>query len=649
MWIWYPGDFEIFHSLRLHCRRQERDCMYPAFWRLDDCWHNVKFKKDIILDKSETVITKCCGFGYVLINGRKYPLGKDFFLDKGECNIVVNVARQDGLPAIFIKGRTFSSGPDWESDNCTGHWFPSGCSGMYTDIDDDPEKFKFAYTQIKPQSIQKKDGGILFDFGKELFAKLCFTHAASPEPVSVYYGESETEALDKDAYLYDEIPANKDIWEMENRAFRYIFIKKDLQGIDLSADFEYLPLERRGSFASSDKKLNSIWETAAYTFHLNCREFFLDGIKRDRWVWSLDAYQSILINNYLYFDADITKRTLIALRGKDPPEQHLNTILEYSFYWIISIGEYYFNTGDIDFLRFIWPKMVSLLEFCLSRLDGMGFASGLPGDWVFIDWAEIDKTGAVAAEQIIFCNALSSMALCAEVLGYDSAQYMEAEKALHNKTNEYFWNSELHAYIDSFSSGKNNITRHANIFALLFNFADEAKKQEIIKYVLQNDKVAQITTPAWKFWELEALCVTGNHERAKNVMLSYWGDMLDLGVTTFWEEYKPDMEFPEHYAMYGDKYGKSLCHAWGASPIYLLGRYFLGIRPETSGYSRFVCTPNLGGLDWMEGTVPAPGGGIRLYMDKNSVRIQSEKNPGSVILNGIKTEILPGEEMYIKI
>ena len=27
--------------------------------------------------------------------------------------------------------------------------------------------------------------------------------------------------------------------------------------------------------------------------------------------------------------------------------------------------------------------------------------------------------------------------------------------------------------------------------------------------------------------------------------------------------------------------GKSLCHAWGASPIYLLGKYYLVIRPLT--------------------------------------------------------------------
>jgi hypothetical protein len=54
-------------------------------------------------------------------------------------------------------------------------------------------------------------------------------------------------------------------------------------------------------------------------------------------------------------------------------------------------------------------------------------------------------------------------------------------------------------------------------------------------------------------------------------MKDYWGGMLKLGATSFWEEYNPQKKGAEHYAMYGREFGKSLCHAWGASPIYLLG------------------------------------------------------------------------------
>ncbi|MBN2614002.1 MAG: hypothetical protein JXB00_20765 [Bacteroidales bacterium] len=49
--------------------------------------------------------------------------------------------------------------------------------------------------------------------------------------------------------------------------------------------------------------------------------------------------------------------------------------------------------------------------------------------------------------------------------------------------------------------------------------------------------------------------------------------------------------------MYGRRFGKSLCHAWGASPVYLLGRYFVGVRPTKPGYEEFEIRPVLGGLE----------------------------------------------------
>ena len=69
---------------------------------------------------------------------------------------------------------------------------------------------------------------------------------------------------------------------------------------------------------------------------------------------------------------------------------------------------------------------------------------------------------------------------------------------------------------------------------------------------------------------------------------SYWGGMLEQGASTFWEEYTPGQPGEEEqYGMYGDKYGKSLCHAWGASPIYLIGRYCMGVRPTSAAYDTF--------------------------------------------------------------
>ncbi len=38
--------------------------------------------------------------------------------------------------------------------------------------------------------------------------------------------------------------------------------------------------------------------------------------------------------------------------------------------------------------------MCSLMEFCEEQLDENGFLVGRENDWIYIDWADMDKTGA---------------------------------------------------------------------------------------------------------------------------------------------------------------------------------------------------------------------------------------------------------------
>ena len=45
-WIWYPGDFDIWHSLLLHSRRYERGVHIPCQWNLSTPFPNVSFSKD---------------------------------------------------------------------------------------------------------------------------------------------------------------------------------------------------------------------------------------------------------------------------------------------------------------------------------------------------------------------------------------------------------------------------------------------------------------------------------------------------------------------------------------------------------------------------------------------------------------------------
>ncbi|CAM3286879.1 amylo-alpha-1,6-glucosidase [Paenibacillus lupini] len=635
-WIWYPGDFEIYHHLLLNTRREERYHQWPAFWRLDDCYHNVKFRKEVQCDTPEEMTVYAHGSGVIWVDGKRYPFEKPINLSTGSHTIEIMVARTDGLPSIFIEGQQSASNSSWEANDYSIDWLPAGCNGLYLKKEDDPAIFAFQYEEILPLSIEQGEEGLLYDYGKETFAALMFENVQATKDIQLFYGESIEEALDTEhSIIIDTIPAASASYHCHPRAFRYLFIKgAEKEQFKLTAKYEYLPLEQKGSFTCSNDLINRIWETAEYTLHLNSREFFLDGIKRDRWVWSGDAYQSYLINNYLYFDPAITKRTIIALRGKDPIVRHINTIIDYSFYWLMSVYDYYETTKDIDFITMIYPRMKSMMEYCISRTDEDGFIRGREGDWVFIDWAEIDKTGAVSAVQMLYAESLKAVWACGELIGAGEKRYLERYEQLKARINECFWDEKRGAYIDSFESGKRNVTRHANIFALLWNLADSKQRESIITNVLLNDEVPQISTPYFKFYELSVMSRIGQLDYVSRQIQDYWGSMMKLDATTFWEEYNPEITGPERLSMYDDRYGKSLCHAWGASPIYVLGRYYLGVYPTSPGYESYVVEPQLGGLEWIKGTVPVNGGTVYVELTQDALEVKSDLAGGVVRING---------------
>lgn len=111
-------------------------------------------------------------------------------------------------------------------------------------------------------------------------------------------------------------------------------------------------------------------------------------------------------------------------------------------------------TGDKRFLEMIYPKMEKLMRFCGKQINEQGFIYGREKDWVFIDCYE---------------------------------------------------------------SGKQHVTRHANLFAILFDLVDEKQTEQILKNVVMNPDVPRITTPYFEFFELDVLGKTGHLEQVSTI------------------------------------------------------------------------------------------------------------------------------------
>lgn len=651
-WIWKFGEYEIYHNLLRHSQRQHYGYTRPPMWKIYMPDPVVRFRKTVTTMGGMLHIKKC-GDLFVTLQmagtSKKVELnGKtDFYLPKGTVTITLLIMNRISFPCAYVYG-VVESDETWIADDNTSDWKPVGTSDEFCDPEKTPENFPFSYQKIDYVDKEYHENGVLYDFGKETFARTRlwgFPH--KKKKITVCFGESREEALDQEwSVIHFEGEPQHGELTYRPYAFRYIFVNDtDAQ---IEAEYEYLPLEQKGYFSSKSELLDKIWDTAAYTFALNCREFILDGIKRDGWVWSADAYQSFFVNRYLYLDQDLERRTLIALAGKKPVKQHINTIVDYTFFWLISLWDYYQTYGDRKFLEQIHEQTEEIMCFCLGRSDEDGFMRGRKGDWIFIDWALMDRTGALCGEQILFAKAMESYSKICRVLGAEDNGCGEKAAKLKKAIQEKFFDTEKGVFVDSYESGKRMVTRHTNLLAYLFLPCTEQQKKDIYEKVILNEDITPITTPYFKFYENQVHCLEGKPEKLEESIIDYYGKMLETGATTLYEAFDPTESGTQHYAMYGQPYEKSLCHAWSASPIYLLGRYRLGVKNTGIAYDTFEVEPVPGKLQEFSGTVPVPGGTVSVSVRKECIAVKADIPGGTLIWKGKRYVLTAGQEFMIK-
>ena len=116
----------------------------------------------------------------------------------------------------------------------------------------------------------------------------------------------------------------------------------------------------------------------------------------------------------------------------------------------------------------------------------------------------------------------------------------------------------------------------------------------------QEKKLVGIGSPFFLYFTLKTLYKLGYHDVATNVIRRDWGDMYDDGFTTCVETFR----------LPNGEWGRSVAHAWSASPAIFLMTEVLGIKPVKPGYTEFAIEPHPTGLEFARGAVPTPYGNI---------------------------------------
>lgn len=291
-------------------------------------------------------------------------------------------------------------------------------------------------TICKLKSTKGKHPAILFDFGKELQGGIQLVTGGFPDhkPISVRIrlGESVSEAMceidgkngaSNDHAMRDCIVSLPwmGVMEIGNSGFRFARIdliddSTELHLKEVRAISTYRDIPYKGSFRSSDERLNKIWQTGAYTVHLNMQEYLWDGIKRDRLVWLGDMHPEVMTINSVFGYNEVVPKSLDLIREATPLPDWMNGISAYSIWWLLIQRDWYYYQGDKTYLKEQQPYLSGLLRQLLSKVDASGHEK-LDG-WRFLDWPSSENPEAInAGLQALVLQAMKAGGELCTVLG----------------------------------------------------------------------------------------------------------------------------------------------------------------------------------------------------------------------------------------
>ena len=477
------------------------------------------------------------------------------------------------------------------------------------------------------KSSKSGKASILFDFGKELQGGVQIIRAISSDKKAAVFhlcfGESVTEAMssvDAEGTTATNEHSVRDFetsvpWlgSMITGETGFRFLRVDLVSEDVEVPLvavravsRYRDIPYIGSFKCNDERINKIWETGAYTVHLNMQDYLWDGIKRDRLVWIGDMHPEVMTVGTVFGNHEVVRKSLDYVRDGTPATSWMNGICSYSLWWIIIHHHLYWYYGDKEYLSAQKTYLTELLRNVMKNIDGNkeAYKSGR-----FIDWPTNDNPDAIHA-------GLQALTVRALEAGSELAGWL-SDPALAKECRDAA--TKLRTYVPDNKGNK----EAAALLAIEGMLDAKTAHDIIVKYG------AKDFTSFMGYYMLEALAKNGSYADALDLISEYWGRMLDLGATTFWEdfnymdsknaaridEFVPEGKFDIHadggaYCYVGLRH--SFCHGWASGPTAWLSQHILGVEPASPGFKTVRIRPHLGNLEWVEGDFPTPYGIIHV-------------------------------------
>ena len=472
----------------------------------------------------------------------------------------------------------------------------------------------------------EKGGFLLLDFGTEVSGGVRIVSSGEMKHcrIRLRFGESVSEAMntpDPDHAIHDiELPISSfSSTDFGNTGFRFIRIDaldSSLALHNVIAICEHQACEQTGIFHSSDPLLNRIFDTSIHTVRLNMQDYLLDGVKRDRLIWGGDMHPETMVILRAFGAVSVVEDTLELLRTHTKDRNFINGFSSYSLWYFLTLHDFWIHSGNDSLLNANRVLLESEAVRLASLVDSEGRERLPPVR--FLDWPSSQSPEIIhAGLQPLLLMALRAINV---MLAYLKSPVTIPETILKKLKNHV-------------PDPRGN--KPAAALQTLSGMVDRSD-------VLEHNPYSGVSTQFGYY-----LLLAKQNQKALELVRKYWGAMLDLGATTFWEDFNlewvpgatgidelPVPGRPDIHKDFGAFCYKglrhSLCHGWAAGPAAWCSRKILGVDPLMPGFREIRFQPDLCDLEFAEGTVPTPYGLIHISLKKG--RKPEIQFPGEILL-----------------
>ncbi len=310
----------------------------------------------------------------------------------------------------------------------------------------------------------------------------------------------------------------------------------------------------------------------------NCmHEHYEDCSWREQALYCMDSRNQMLCGYYAFGEYAFPRASLMLFARDARPDGLLSicapssrnlVIPSFSLHYFTQCAEYMEYSGDVDFIREIYLKLVSIIDTFTSRIcSECGLVPPFPNEehWNFYEWRDaLDGDGKYdRSEPDLILNTLLSLALgCMSRMSTAVGEadiYSPMREKLNRAIFARFYDADEALFLNVTSTRTRSVL--GNALAVLSGACPVALADALMERLWTDPAFTPVSVSMQCFFFDAALSVS--REKYAPMILErieqIYRPMVELGAGTVWETEIGQSDFGN---------AGSLCHGWSALPVY---------------------------------------------------------------------------------